>query len=156
MDWKAVSCLVWKLVHFNAMPMAETSPRRLAALRRAQRDSGQLLFDHMGQLEETTMGQRKRLQQRLLEVVAKLQYRGESSEVRGEIADELKKLASAESHILPVPPSLAEGIVLAEVGSPQKRPSTVPAASPGRQLQHLKHTQASSRSEARSPTRGGE
>ena len=25
-DWKAVSYLVWKLVHFNAMPMAETSP----------------------------------------------------------------------------------------------------------------------------------
>ena len=25
-DRKAVGCLVWKLVHFNAMPMAETSP----------------------------------------------------------------------------------------------------------------------------------
>ena len=161
---------------YIVQPLGIASPRQLAKLRQAQRDSGQLLMDMMARLEEATMAQRRRLQARLLELGAKLHYRGEASATRDEIVHELRSLASDESPALPVPPSLdvarPRELVLPQnvpgEWPPISRPSTTPAEIPqaptlpwrpstvpygaGRP-QSQRATQASSGSEAIDPSR---
>lgn len=145
-----------KLNRYIVPPLGMASPRKLARLRQAQHDAGQLLLDSMARLELATAAQRKRLQQRLHEVAARLQYRGEAAAVRLDIVADLKNLAADDSPNLPVPPSLdvarAEGSMVAGGGvgkaivlsedtpgewPPTTRPST--AQRPPAQVPNLQH-----------------
>lgn len=88
------------------------SPARQAAARQAQRGSSQHVLDSMRTFEEMTMRQRKKLSQKLIELVAKLQYRGDTPTVRADVVAELLRLAdgSNEKGLVPhASPSLVVG-----------------------------------------------
>jgi hypothetical protein len=140
---------------FLVPPLAMESPKRLARLRQAQRDSSQLLMDRMTKLEDATRTQRQQLQQRLREIISKLQYRGEATSSREEVVAELRALASDASSLMPVPPFGTASSLLPHVETPafgQEATRLSPRLSSTPSI--LRPTQASSGSEARSPTKG--